>query len=98
VITVITEKYLSDVVGKTAIVYLEDPELAAKVPTHIEKLEPSDYIGEEPDISDDDVESEFCLMYHGREYHREGEEMFSINLPWPYRILPSHSSLLLHIL
>lgn len=57
IITVVTEKDISDVVGKTTIVYLEDPELAAKVPVHTEKLEPSDYIGEEPDISNDDVES-----------------------------------------
>jgi len=57
ILTVVTEKDLPDVVGKTTIVYLEDPELAAKVPTYTEKLEPSDYIGEESDISDDDVES-----------------------------------------
>jgi hypothetical protein len=54
---VITEKYLSDVVGKTTAVYLEDPELAANVPAYTEKLEPSDFIGEEPDLPDEEVES-----------------------------------------
>jgi hypothetical protein len=54
---VIPEKYLSDVVGKTTIVYLEDPELAAKTPVRTEKLEPSDFMGEEPDIPDEEVES-----------------------------------------
>lgn len=44
------------VVGKTNIVYLEDPELAATVPTRSDKLEPGDYIGEEEDIPDDEVE------------------------------------------
>ncbi|MDR1200520.1 MAG: DUF4122 domain-containing protein [Tannerellaceae bacterium] len=58
VITVVTETELPDVVGKTTAVYLEDPELAAKVPAYTEKLEPSDFIGEEPDIPDDDVESD----------------------------------------
>jgi hypothetical protein len=58
VIAVVTEKEVSEVVGKTAFVYLEDPELAAKVPAYSEKLEPSGFIGEEPDISDDDVESD----------------------------------------
>jgi len=52
------EKNLSDVVGKTTVIYLEDPEVAAKVPAHSEKLESSDFIGKEPDISDDDVESD----------------------------------------
>lgn len=46
------------VVGKTNIVYLEDPELAATVPTRSDKLEPGDYIGEEEDIFDDEVEAE----------------------------------------
>lgn len=46
------------VVGKTNIVYLEDPELAATVPTRSDKLEPGDYIGEEEDISGDEVEAE----------------------------------------
>lgn len=56
-ITVVEEKNLSDVVGKTTVIYLEDPEVLSKVPAHSEKLEPSDFMGEEPDISDDDIES-----------------------------------------
>lgn len=46
------------VLGKTHIVYLEDPEFAATVPTRSDKLEPGDYIGEEEDISDNEVEAE----------------------------------------
>lgn len=46
------------VVGKTNIVYLEDPALAATVPTRSDKLEPGDYIGEEEDVPDDEVEAE----------------------------------------
>ena len=46
------------VVGKTHIVYLEDPELAATVPTRSDKLERGDYIGEETDIPHDEVEAE----------------------------------------
>lgn len=56
IITIVTEKEVSEVVGKTRFVYLEDTELAAKVPAHTEELEPSDFIGEDPDIQDDDVE------------------------------------------
>lgn len=58
VITIVTERKITDVVGKTTIVYLDDPELAAKVPAHSEKLEPSGFIGEESDISDEDVDSD----------------------------------------
>jgi hypothetical protein len=54
---VIAERELPDVVGKTTAVYLEDPELAAKTPAYTEKLEPSDFMGEEPDIPDEEVES-----------------------------------------
>jgi hypothetical protein len=58
VIAAAAKKDFPDVIGKTTIVYLDDPELAAKVPVHTEKLEPSDFIDEEPDIPDDDVDSE----------------------------------------
>lgn len=78
IITVAAEKDLSDVVGKTTIVYLEDPELAAKVPAHTEKLEPSDYIGEEPDISDDDVESEVTTPSVTREEIQAEQERFEM--------------------
>ncbi len=57
VMAIVTEKEISDVVGKTTVVYLDDPKLAAKIPAHSEKLEPSGFIGEEPDISDEEVES-----------------------------------------
>lgn len=77
-ITVVTEKDLSDVVGKTTIVYLEDPELAAKVPAHTEKLEPSDYIGEEPDISDDDVEAGLTAPSVTREEIQAEQERFEM--------------------
>ena len=46
------------VVGKTNIVYLEDPALATTIPTRSDKLEPGDYIGEEEDIADNEVEAE----------------------------------------
>lgn len=45
-----------EVIGKTRIVYLEDPEKARKTPVRSEPLPPSDYIGEEEDIDTDDVE------------------------------------------
>lgn len=77
-ITVVTEKDLSDVVGKTTVVYLEDPELAAKVPVRTEKLEPSDYIGEEPDISDEEVESELSAPPVTPEEIQEEQERFEM--------------------
>lgn len=56
---VVTVQTATDnVVGKTHTVYLEDPELAATVPTRSDQLEPGDYIGEEEDIPDDEVEAE----------------------------------------
>lgn len=78
VISVVTEKDLSDVVGKTTIVYLEDPELATKVPAHSEKLEPSDYMGEEPDISDDEVESELSAPAVTPEELQDEQERFEM--------------------
>lgn len=78
IITVVTEKDLSDVVGKTTIIYLEDPELAAKVPAHTEKLEPSDFIGEEPEISDDDVDSQLSAPAVTPEEIREEQERFEM--------------------
>ncbi len=45
-----------EVLGKTHIVYLEDPEVAATIPVRSENLPPSDFIGEEEDIPADAVE------------------------------------------
>lgn len=45
-----------DVLGKTHLVYLEDPEAAATVPMRSEDLPPSDFIGEEEEIPTDAVE------------------------------------------
>ena len=45
-----------DVLGKTHLVYLEDPEAAATIPMRSEDLPPSDFIGEEEDILTDAVE------------------------------------------
>ncbi len=78
VITVTTEKENTDVVGKTTIVYLEDPELAAKVPARSEKLEPSDFIGEEPDISDEEVESDLSPEAKKQEEILEEKERFEV--------------------
>ena len=76
VIETVKEKGATDVVGKTTVVYLEDPELAAKVPAHSEKLEPSGFIGEEPDISGDDVESDLQTKNLTREEMLEEQERF----------------------
>ena len=45
-----------DVLGKTHLVYLEDPEAAATIPLRSEDLPPSDFIGEGEDILTDAVE------------------------------------------
>lgn len=45
-----------DVLGRTTVVYLDDPDLAATVPEHSEELPPSDFIGEEKDITPEEVE------------------------------------------
>lgn len=68
----------TDVVGKTTIVYLEDPELAAKVPARSEKLEPSDFIGEEPNISEDEVESELSAQPPTPEELLDEQERFEV--------------------
>lgn len=76
VITIVTERKVNDVVGKTTIIYLDDPELAAKVPAHSEKLEPSGFIGDEPDISDDDVESDLSSKAVTPEELQEEQKRF----------------------
>ncbi|WP_195289580.1 DUF4122 family protein [Alistipes finegoldii] len=45
-----------DVLGRTTVVYLDDPDLAATVPEHSEELPPSDFLGEEKDITPEEVE------------------------------------------
>lgn len=45
-----------EVLGKTHVVYLEDPVIAATIPVRSEDLPPSDFIGEEEEISADAVE------------------------------------------
>ena len=73
---IVTERKVNDVVGKTMIIYLDDPEQAAKVPVQSEKLEPSDFIGEEDDISDDDVESDLSKKALTPEEMQEEQERF----------------------
>lgn len=51
-----SEQSDDDVLGKTHLVYLEDPEVAATIPMRSEDLPPSDFIGEEEEISGDAVE------------------------------------------
>lgn len=77
-IPVVESNNTTDVVGKTTIVYLEDPELAAKVPARSEKLEPSDFIGEEPEIAEDEVESELSPKAPTPEELLEEEERFEV--------------------
>lgn len=77
-IPVVESSDTMDVVGKTTIVYLEDPELAAKVPARSEKLEPSDFIGEEPEIAEDEVESELSPNPPTPEELLEEEERFEV--------------------
>lgn len=67
-----------DVIGKTKIVFLEDPELAAKIPARSEKLEPSGFIGEEPDIPDDEVESDFPTKPETPEEVLEEQQRFEV--------------------
>ena len=76
VITVVEEKNLSDIVGKTTLIYLEDPEVSSKVPAHSEKLEPSDFMGKEPDISDDDIESNLSSGPVTEEEMQEEQQQF----------------------
>lgn len=68
----------TDIIGKTTIIYLEDPELAAKVPVRSENLEPSDFIGEEPDIPDDEVESNLSPQPKSPEEVLEEQERFEV--------------------
>lgn len=48
----------SSVIGKTTVVYLEDPAIVAVAPAFSIPLETTGYLGEEEDVSPDEVESE----------------------------------------
>ena len=54
--TKVPEQSDGDVLGKTHLVYLEDPEAAATTPMRSEDLPSSDFIGEEEEIPEDAVE------------------------------------------
>ena len=67
----------NDVIGKTNIVYLEDPEIACKVPARSEPLPPAEEMEEEEDISADDVESTFTGNPPGGLSEEEKAELMS---------------------
>jgi len=77
-IVVVPGKEYLEVVGKTTVIYLDDPELASKVPTHTENLEPTDFIGEEPDTSDEEVESELSALSVTLEEIQQEQERFEV--------------------
>jgi len=61
-VSVIKEKNTSDIMGKTHFRYLENPDMMSNTPVFSEKLEPSGFIGEEPDIKSEEVESDLSLV------------------------------------
>lgn len=67
----------NEVIGKTNIVYLEDPEIDSKVPTRSEPLPPAEDMEEEEDISADDVESTFTGNPPGGLSEEEKAELMS---------------------
>lgn len=67
----------NEVIGKTNIVYLEDPEITCKVPTCSEPLPPAEDMEEEEDISADDVESTFTGNPSGGLSEEEKAELMS---------------------
>lgn len=67
----------NEVIGKTNIVYLEDPEIACKVPARSEPLPPVEKMEEEEDISADDVESTFTGNPPGGLSEEEKAELMS---------------------
>lgn len=67
----------NEVIGKTNIVYLEDPEIACKVPARSEPLPPAEEMEEEEDISADDVESTFTGNPPGGLSEEEKAELMS---------------------
>lgn len=52
-----------EVIGKTKIVYLEDPERRDVEPVRSEPLPASDFIGEDDEISDDEVENSLSARH-----------------------------------
>ena len=67
----------NEVIGRTNIVYLEDPEIACKVPARSEPLPPAEKMEEEEDISADDVESTFTGNAPGGLSEEEKAELMS---------------------
>lgn len=67
----------NEVIGKTNIVYLEDPEIDCKVPARSEPLPPAEEMEEEEDISADDVESTFTGNPPGGLSEEEKAELMS---------------------
>ena len=67
----------NEVIGKTNIVYLEDPEIACKVPARSEPLPPAEEMEEEEDIAADDVESTFTGNPPGGLSEEEKAELMS---------------------
>lgn len=65
--------YDEDVLGRTTVVYLDDPDLAAAVPEHSEELPPSDFIDEEKDIETEEVED---TLLTGQPYVPSEEELY----------------------
>ncbi len=66
----------NEVIGKTRIVYIEDPEIARKIPTRFESLE-KESIEEDKDINPDDVKDDF-IPYNGLS-ESEKQELMSNN-------------------
>lgn len=52
----------ADVIGKTKFIYLEDPDIAREVPVRSDPLPSSGFIGEDEDISADDVEDSLSAV------------------------------------
>lgn len=64
----------NEVIGKTKVVYFEDPEAARNVPARSEPLPESGYIGEEEDINPDDVEDSLAPDKTDRRVLTEAEK------------------------
>lgn len=63
----------SEVIGKSKFVYLEDPDISRNIPDRSEPLPPSDFMGEEEDISPDEVEDNLMPDKPGRKMLSEAE-------------------------
>lgn len=71
----------NEVLGKTHIIYLEDPEIAATIPMRSEDLPPSDFIGEEEEIPADAVE--YTLSGASSTAPPDEEELYEDGEPTP---------------